>query len=295
VGHYEADSVQPLQQIGTVAIFPVGADLQHTVVQPLLVHPEVEGGMTTVDHDIPVFAGNFDKSNPTLSEYRTLVSWGDPILVDHIEITLVSSFSGKLVVRGVSVIDARTGAFVPTTLSDNHSVRVANSGDVKIYQFSGTLPRTYFSCDVAIALNDEDMWRKLAESKGQQAVILDSESGGSIPCETLGESTVTITSYTPESIGIKTSSSTSGYLILSDSWYPGWSATIDGTPTTILKANGIFRAIRLPAGEHQVAFEFKSSAFETGKWVSVGSLVALIIFMVLPWSRFGLRLPSLPE
>jgi hypothetical protein len=47
-----------------------------------------------------------------------------------------------------------------------------------------------------------------------------------------------------------------GFLVLGDLWHPWWTATIDGKPVPILKANVMFRSVQVPAGQHVVRFEF---------------------------------------
>jgi uncharacterized membrane protein YfhO len=45
--------------------------------------------------------------------------------------------------------------------------------------------------------------------------------------------------------------------VLNDVWHPWWTATVDGQPADILKANVLFRAVEVTPGRHRVRFEFK--------------------------------------
>jgi hypothetical protein len=47
-----------------------------------------------------------------------------------------------------------------------------------------------------------------------------------------------------------------GFLLLTDVWHPWWRASVDGNPAPILKADVLFRAVRLPPGQHEIRFEF---------------------------------------
>jgi hypothetical protein len=66
---------------------------------------------------------------------------------------------------------------------------------------------------------------------------------------------------------------TPGYLVLTDSFYPGWKATVDGKEEEIEPANGAFRAIPLAPGRHQVRFAYESAAV---RWGWILSLVGLL-------------------
>ena len=68
-----------------------------------------------------------------------------------------------------------------------------------------------------------------------------------------GEGTATITDYGPNEVTITTEGD-GGLLVLSDQYYPGWRATIDGDRADILRADTVFRAVCVPPGSHTVRF-----------------------------------------
>ena len=55
-----------------------------------------------------------------------------------------------------------------------------------------------------------------------------------------------------------------GYVVLADTNYPGWRATVDGVPAPILAANGLFRAVLVRDGSHRVSFVYRSRPFQLG-------------------------------
>ncbi len=82
----------------------------------------------------------------------------------------------------------------------------------------------------------------------------------------------------PNRVRVQLNASTSGWLVLSDAWYPGWRAAVDGAPAPILRANYLFRALRLEAGPHQVTLEYRPWSF----WVGLAlSLLGLLAYAVL--------------
>jgi hypothetical protein len=81
------------------------------------------------------------------------------------------------------------------------------------------------------------------------------------------------------------------YLVLSDSHYPGWQATLDGVPTPIHRANFALRAVRVPVGSHSVRFEYEPQSFHAGLTVSLLALGGLIttLFVARGNDRFMRR------
>lgn len=69
--------------------------------------------------------------------------------------------------------------------------------------------------------------------------------------------------------------------MLSDTYYPGWEATVDGQSTPILRGDVLFRAIRLPAGEHDVVFHFDPASIRAGLAISIATLVLVACGLVV--------------
>ncbi len=80
---------------------------------------------------------------------------------------------------------------------------------------------------------------------------------------------------------IKTRCEQDGILVLSDNFYPGWKASIDGSPIEIMKANVTMRAVRVPAGEHVVSFEFAPTSLRVSIYASLAALVIVAGALVL--------------
>jgi hypothetical protein len=90
-----------------------------------------------------------------------------------------------------------------------------------------------------------------------------------------------ILAYENEKIVVQVSNDRPGILVLSEIFYPGWVATVNGAEQEILKANGTLRAVALDAGDHTVVFEFAPASFRYGMWVSSGSLLLLIVIVAV--------------
>jgi hypothetical protein len=64
-----------------------------------------------------------------------------------------------------------------------------------------------------------------------------------------------------------------GFMVLTDTHYPGWQATVDGQPAEILAANHAFRAVELGAGEHTVVFAYRPLTFRLGGWITLAAML----------------------
>jgi hypothetical protein len=79
----------------------------------------------------------------------------------------------------------------------------------------------------------------------------------------------------PERVVAEMSSDSAGLLVLADLFYPGWTAEVDGHASEILRADGVFRAVALPAGSHRVVFRYQPLSVRIGAVVSAAALVAI--------------------
>ena len=60
-----------------------------------------------------------------------------------------------------------------------------------------------------------------------------------------------------------------GFVVLSDTYYPGWRVYVDGEPRPLLRADYLFRAVAVPAGQHTVTFEYAPLSVTVGLVISV--------------------------
>jgi hypothetical protein len=95
----------------------------------------------------------------------------------------------------------------------------------------------------------------------------------------------------PERIVIKTEAAAPAYLVLADTFDPGWSAKVDETPEPIRPAYVAFRAVYLPEGNHTVVFTYRPAGFDLGLALSgCGILLGLALCLLPP-----LKAPLAPE
>lgn len=93
--------------------------------------------------------------------------------------------------------------------------------------------------------------------------------------------TITLEAYRPNRLTYKTKADTEQLAVFSEIYYaPGWQATIDGQPADHFRADWILRAMRVPAGEHTIVFEFRPQAYVTAAYVSSYSSFLILLMLV---------------
>ncbi len=92
----------------------------------------------------------------------------------------------------------------------------------------------------------------------------------------VGGGTVAILKQAPRKIAMKVTRPTPGFVLVNQNDYPGWTATVNGRKTPILRANSTFMAVAVPAGASTVTFTFSSGTVQFGLWVSACSAALLL-------------------
>ena len=97
-----------------------------------------------------------------------------------------------------------------------------------------------------------------------------------------GEDSTQVRNLEPTRVVVSAKMTCGGILVLADTFFPGWEAVVDGRSQEIREVYGVIRGVGLPAGAHQVTFQYRSPSVTAGFWFLGLSLVALAI---LYWFR----------
>ena len=169
-------------------------------------------------------------------------------------------------------------------------------GEVRVYRNEGCMPRA-FVLPTGCAVVADDVAEALRTYDPRRYVILEA---GSWKLATSNQKPATsqpatITSYTPNEVFIDVELEEPGFLVLADSYFPGWKAFYRPQGTgeeqeqelTIYRADGNFRAVRLPAGRWTVRFKYTPMSFKLGLFASfVAGVVLALLTGYWLWGRF---------
>jgi hypothetical protein len=101
----------------------------------------------------------------------------------------------------------------------------------------------------------------------------------------------TITEYRNNSIALDAETSEGGLLVLSEIFYPGWKAFVDGTETAIYRTDYNLRGVYLPAGSHHLVVRFEPESFERGRMITLLTLMICVGGIVVSKARSRRALP----
>ncbi len=104
-----------------------------------------------------------------------------------------------------------------------------------------------------------------------------------------GPTELYFTGYEANSLSLRVSTPAPAYLLLSEVYYPGWRAMVDGQSVEVLQADYLFRAVYVPAGDHDVRLWFAPRSVCVGLAVSAVAWLALCVLTVRAFRRQRLR------
>lgn len=196
---------------------------------------------------------------------------------------------------------------VPLPAEEVEEIATHADMPARVVRLRRTLPRAYVASRWEVVRDPGAALRRALEDGFPmgEAVVLDRAPGGS-PGVSSGEAFRSIrmdaaaagpaakagSGATPAALGrarwepaalrVEVELAAPAVLVVTDSYYPGWHATVDGRRVPLLRANGYQRAVAVPAGRHNVALEYRPASFATGAAVSVASLIIVGAALAAP-------------
>jgi len=155
---------------------------------------------------------------------------------------------------------------------------------ILIYKNLTALPRAFVVHRGSFVSSEEEALRRLRELPVREEVLLGphNTSGATLIQEEAvdKEEKAQVQKVSPDRLGVKVNLESSGYLVISETWMPGWKARVDGKKTPVLQGDLAFLAIPLDAGSHDVELYYWPDAFTAGIFITLATLISLAVFLL---------------
>ena len=246
--------------------------------------------MPVIKHqEAPIFDSRPGDPAGTFSSHRYWARFklGSHQQISRVEITNTDP-AATLAVWKITVHDSVMAHSTPLmqnpprlTLAAARWRNEAEFAGVFVLRNANALPRAWLASRAEFVGEEEALRRIRGQGAGefdpQRTALLEVRSGSlpALPNGTGTQKPVRITSYSPTRMRMETDSPAPTVLVVSEIYYPGWQATIDGKPAEILLTDYILRGLILPAGKHSVEMHYSAPAARNGGVISALGLCVL--------------------
>lgn len=157
------------------------------------------------------------------------------------------------------------------------------SGSAYVYRIDGAA-RARFVADAIRAATEQEALARVADpafDATREIVLLEAPPGAvsrdvSIPS---APGRARITFEDSRSVIVEAEAPADGYLLLADTYSPGWTARVDGSPAPIYRANVSVRAVPIARGRHEIEFSYDPPGFFPGLGISIGAWCVLAAWL----------------
>lgn len=232
---------------------------------------------------------------PVITQFATLwrkyMAPPNPLLpVDTPSIPLgVYDQLSPATVRILSLFGVRDVLVEPDAALHSPGFRLAYDGrDARVYENLGALPRAFLvgGDDVVTSQSAELSTIASPAFRPGREVVTDHRLSSLAPGPGhRPPGTARIVAYSAEKVAIVARTRAAGELVLSDTYYPGWTATVNGRPAPIHRVDYLLRGVAVPAGTDEVVFRYEPSSFSRGWEISLAAAIVLLVFAALGWRQ----------
>jgi hypothetical protein len=215
-------------------------------------------------------------------------------VIDDVTVRFVSR-EGEIEILGAALVDGAGGTHqlaaqatvLPLASDPSHYRPVYEDRNSYVAENTQPAPRAFMVYAAAPAPGGRASLGVLTDAAFQprRQVLLDEPVPTDLPSAAPRDATADIATYEDRRVLVGVHTPSSGLLVLADANYPGWRAYVDGSETPILTADSIFRAVRVPAGDHLVEFTYEPFTFRLGAAISLGTLALLACVGVNVWRQ----------
>ena len=153
-------------------------------------------------------------------------------------------------------------------ISNEGFKQVFAAGDLRVFEMGDPFPPAWFVWQTETITDDRAALARLADDSfdlRQQAIVAEALPE---PLAEAAQSSVTVTRLSPTRLHAKIQATGRHLLVLSQIYYPGWQASLDGRAVQIRRVNGVQQGVLVPPGAHQLELRFRPQSFWWGSFIS---------------------------
>ncbi len=151
-----------------------------------------------------------------------------------------------------------------------------------IYRNDYALPRAWVAHRAMPAQADWLAQLERLPKGGSTVIVQNLPSAQSQSSDGDRRSAARITHYGPNGIELETTITEPGWLVVSEIWYPGWQATVNGETQPVQRVNGLLRGLYLSRpGQYQVRLDYHPQSVRWGYWLSGGAFAIVLVFFLI--------------
>ena len=162
---------------------------------------------------------------------------------------------------------------------------LVRGGPLRVYANRRAVPRVFVVPSAEVVPTDEAAIRRLGDrQRDPLASVVLAEPYELAPSGAFSR-TAELVAYGPNGVRIRLAGVGAGFVVLTDTWMPGWRAWVDGTPRPILRANHLMRAVPVAPGDQTIDMAYEPEAFRVGVCLSLVGLAAVAASLGHAWCR----------
>jgi hypothetical protein len=184
----------------------------------------------------------------------------------------------KYVVTWREQLSNSAGEYLNTVVTARGTVQDSKGNVTKTHQLPIEPRRAFLVHQVAAATDDAAVYSRLSDPDFDPFAV--AVLAAALPVSPSGVDTVTVTLDRAGAVSLQTDSAGAGVLVVSEAYFPGWQATVDGQPANLFRADGALMAVSVPAGAHAVALVYRPPVLLLGGAVSISALLLMVLEMI---------------
>ena len=168
----------------------------------------------------------------------------------------------------------------PTEIDAPYLQKIAGRQGLHIYRNPGALPWFYLTPQYEIIPDENQILQKLTDpnTNPMQTALIEENPGITSDPNASEAGSVKRLEYNEHQGHLKLSTTAHGprILVISQNHHPNWTATVNGEPKPLIRANYLWTAVALEPGEHTVELTYRDPIATTARWITLGGVIILI-------------------